>query len=182
MRRSIPEKSAEMFRKSYDVVVCGGGVAGVAAALAAARRGQRTALLEKTVYPGGLATAGLIYIYLPLCDGNGTQVTFGVAEELLLASIKYGPGWAGTDIVPPRAGAGVKPALPGEEPRRACRTGGAGFPPQRTACGSTPAPRAVVCPWLGATTRCSPIPCPRTGKVRESVGVGRQQETATKTA
>jgi hypothetical protein len=81
-----------MFRKSYDVVVCGGGVAGVAAALAAARRGQRTALLEKTVYPGGLATAGLIYIYLPLCDGNGTQVTFGVAEELLLASIKYGPG------------------------------------------------------------------------------------------
>lgn len=81
-----------MYRKAYDVVVCGGGVAGVAAALAAARRGQRTALLEKTVYPGGLATTGLIYIYLPLCDGNGTQVTFGLAEELLLASIKYGPG------------------------------------------------------------------------------------------
>ncbi len=84
--------NGETFRKAYDVVVCGGGVAGVAAALAAARRGQRTALLEKTVYPGGLATAGLIYIYLPLCDGNGTQVTFGLAEELLLASITYGPG------------------------------------------------------------------------------------------
>lgn len=81
-----------MFEKSYDVVVCGGGIAGVAAALAAARRGQKTALIEKTIFTGGLATAGLILIYLPLCDGNGTQVTFGITEELLLASTKYGPG------------------------------------------------------------------------------------------
>ncbi|MBN8217495.1 MAG: FAD-dependent oxidoreductase [Spirochaetes bacterium] len=81
-----------MFQKSYDVVVCGGGIAGAAAAIASARRGQKTALIEKTVFTGGLATAGLIYIYLPLCDGNGTQVTFGLAEELLLASLKYGPG------------------------------------------------------------------------------------------
>lgn len=81
-----------MFNKSYDVVVCGGGIAGVAAALAAARRGQKTALIEKTVFTGGLATTGLILIYLPLCDGNGTQVTFGITEELLLASLKYGPG------------------------------------------------------------------------------------------
>ncbi len=81
-----------MFHKTYDVVVCGGGVAGVAAALAAARRGQRTALVEKTIWAGGLATTGLVYIYLPLCDGNGTQVTSGLSEELLLASLKYGPG------------------------------------------------------------------------------------------
>lgn len=81
-----------MFQKSYDVVVCGGGIAGAAAAIASARRGQKTALIEKTVFTGGLATTGLIYIYLPLCDGNGTQVTFGLSEELLLASLKYGPG------------------------------------------------------------------------------------------
>jgi len=81
-----------LFRKDYDIVVCGGGVAGVAAALAAARQGQKTALIEKTVYPGGLATTGMVFIYLPLCDGNGTQVTSGIAEELLLASMKYGPG------------------------------------------------------------------------------------------
>ncbi len=80
------------FQKRYDVVVAGGGIAGVAAAVAAARRGKKTALVEKTVYTGGLATTGLIYIYLPLCDGNGTQVTAGLAEELLKASIKYGPG------------------------------------------------------------------------------------------
>ena len=81
-----------MFEKSYDIVVCGGGIAGAAAALAAARRGQKTALIEKTIFAGGLATTGLIFIYLPLCDGNGTQVTFGIAEELLHASLKYGPG------------------------------------------------------------------------------------------
>lgn len=81
-----------MFRKEYDVVVCGGGIAGVAAALASARRGQKTALVEKTIWTGGLATTGLVYIYLPLCDGYGTQVTYGLTEELLLASMKYGPG------------------------------------------------------------------------------------------
>ena len=80
------------FVKQYDVVVTGGGVAGVAAALAAARRGAKVALVEKTVLWGGLATAGIIFIYLPLCDGDGTQVTFGISEELLKAGLKYGPG------------------------------------------------------------------------------------------
>lgn len=80
------------FEEEYDVVVCGGGVAGIAAALQAARRGCKTALVEKTIMPGGLATSGIILLYLPLCDGNGTQVTFGIVEELLRLSIRYGPG------------------------------------------------------------------------------------------
>lgn len=80
------------WQKQYDVLVAGAGVAGVAAALQAARMGLRTALIEKTVLFGGLATTGLINIYLPLCDGRGHQVTFGIAEELLRLSIKYGPG------------------------------------------------------------------------------------------
>jgi len=67
-------------------------MAGVAAALAASRRGAKTALVEKSVLWGGLATSGIIFIYLPLCDGNGTQVTFGISEELLKAGLKYGPG------------------------------------------------------------------------------------------
>ena len=58
----------------YDVVVCGAGVAGVAAAVAAARAGAKTAVIEKQCLLGGLATSGLIYIYLPLCDGNGKIV------------------------------------------------------------------------------------------------------------
>jgi 2-polyprenyl-6-methoxyphenol hydroxylase-like FAD-dependent oxidoreductase len=80
------------FRKRFDVVVAGGGIAGTAAALASARAGMRTALVEKTIKPGGLATGGLILTYTPLCDGLGRQVTFGLAEELLLAALRYGPG------------------------------------------------------------------------------------------
>ena len=80
------------FEKNYEVAVIGGGIAGVAAALAAARKGKKTILVEKTVLLGGLATSGLVYIYLPLCDGNGTQVTFGICEELIKLSLKYGPG------------------------------------------------------------------------------------------
>ena len=83
---------SSMFRKDCDVAVIGGGVAGAAAALQAARSGKKTVLIEKTVLLGGLATTGLIYIYLPLCDGNGRQVTFGICEELIKLSLKYGPG------------------------------------------------------------------------------------------
>ena len=77
--------------KHYDIAVCGGGIAGVAAALAAARRGMKTVLIEKTVLPGGLATSGLVLVYLPLCNSRGTQMIYGIAEELLIASNKYGP-------------------------------------------------------------------------------------------
>ncbi len=80
------------FEKTFDVLVAGAGVAGVAAALECARAGLHTALVEKTVFVGGLATAGLINIYLPLCDGLGHQVTYGIAEELLHLSLRYGPG------------------------------------------------------------------------------------------
>ena len=81
----------------YDVVVCGGGVAGIAAALSAVRNGAKTLLIEKQFALGGLATLGLVTIYLPLCDGNGRQVSFGLAEELLLLSIEKGrePGHYG---------------------------------------------------------------------------------------
>ncbi|MBR1677780.1 MAG: FAD-dependent oxidoreductase [Clostridia bacterium] len=74
----------------YDVIVVGGGVAGISAALAASRNGAKTLLVESSYMLGGLATAGLITIYLPLCDGKGNQVSFGIAEELLRLSILYG--------------------------------------------------------------------------------------------
>lgn len=76
----------------YDIAVIGGGVAGVAAAVQAARCGMKTVLVERTALVGGLATGGLINVFLPLCDGNGHQVTFGIAEEMLRKSIVYGPG------------------------------------------------------------------------------------------
>jgi hypothetical protein len=78
------------FCDKYDVAVCGGGFAGISAALAAAREGKRVVLFEKQYMLGGLGTAGLVTIYLPLCDGYGRQVSFGIAEELLRLSITYG--------------------------------------------------------------------------------------------
>lgn len=73
-----------------DVLVCGGGFAGISAALAAARQGKKTILLERQFILGGLGTAGLVTIYLPLCDGMGRQVSFGIAEELLRLSVSLG--------------------------------------------------------------------------------------------
>ena len=75
---------------NYEVAVCGGGFAGVSAALAAARGGKKVVLFEKEYMLGGLGTAGLVTIYLPICDGMGHQVSFGIAEELLRLSITYG--------------------------------------------------------------------------------------------
>lgn len=68
---------------SFDVVVIGGGFAGVSAALAASRNKRKVCLIEKTCSPGGLGTLGLVVDYLPLCDGFGVQMTGGVAEELM---------------------------------------------------------------------------------------------------
>ncbi|NMA21292.1 MAG: FAD-dependent oxidoreductase [Lentisphaerae bacterium] len=76
----------------YDVAVIGGGVAGCAAALQAARSGAKTILIEKTIFPGGLATSGLVYIFLPICDGYGHKIIGGIAEEFLEDAMHYGPG------------------------------------------------------------------------------------------
>ena len=91
-----------------DVLVCGGGFAGISAALAAARQGKKVILLEKQFMLGGLGTSGLVTIYLPLCDGVGKQVSFGIAEELLRLSIsmgaedRYPENWLDSDDISTR--------------------------------------------------------------------------------
>jgi hypothetical protein len=54
----------------FDVVVAGGGVAGVSAALSAARAGLKTLLLESQISLGGLATNGYVTGVAGLIDGN----------------------------------------------------------------------------------------------------------------
>ena len=77
-------------KKNYYVIVVGGGVAGIAAAVSAARNGCTVLLMEKGILLGGLATAGLISWYEPLCDSAGTKMVSGIAEELIKLSVKYG--------------------------------------------------------------------------------------------
>lgn len=74
----------------YDIIVAGGGLSGAAAALSAARLGQKVLLLEKSTMLGGLATMGLINFWVPLCNGRGKQIIRGMAEEFLRLSIRYG--------------------------------------------------------------------------------------------
>ncbi len=72
---------------NYDVIVMGGGIAGVAAAVAAARCSARVCLVERYCAVGGLATLGNVTMWLPLCDGRGHQVVAGLGEELLKLSV-----------------------------------------------------------------------------------------------
>ncbi len=72
---------------SWDVAVAGGGMAGVSAAVAAARAGSRVILIERYAALGGLATLGNVSLWLPICDGNGRQVIGGLGEELLHLSV-----------------------------------------------------------------------------------------------
>ncbi|MBR6604204.1 MAG: FAD-dependent oxidoreductase [Clostridia bacterium] len=94
-------------RESFDVIVVGGGIAGIAASVSAARDGAKVLLLEKQVNLGGLATGGLISWYEPLCDSTGNQIVYGIAEELIKLSVKYcfdslPLSWGGTEKSAPR--------------------------------------------------------------------------------
>lgn len=88
--KRISLKTEYTSKKHYDVIVAGGGVAGVAAALSVAKRGRSVLLLEKSNLLGGLATMGLINWFVPMCNGRGKQIIFGMAEEWLRESALYG--------------------------------------------------------------------------------------------
>ena len=74
----------------HDVVVAGAGVAGVAAAVTARRAGRSVLLLEKSLTMGGLATSGLINLFVPMCNGRGVQIIKGLCDELMRLSVRDG--------------------------------------------------------------------------------------------
>ena len=68
----------------HDVVVVGGGPAGIAAAISAARSGARTLLIEQNGYLGGNLTAGLVGPCMTSFSLDGsTQLIRGVFDELI---------------------------------------------------------------------------------------------------
>ena len=66
-----------------DVLVLGGGPSGVAAAVAAARSGARTVLLERYNHLGGLSTGGLVIWIDRMTDWSGRHVIQGLAAEFM---------------------------------------------------------------------------------------------------
>jgi len=77
-----PERRTPVIAE-IDVLVVGGGSAGIAAAVAAARAGARAMLVERYGSLGGLATNGLIILLLTLDDGRGRQVVAGLCQEMV---------------------------------------------------------------------------------------------------
>ena len=66
----------------YDVVVCGGGPAGWIAAIAAARSGAKTAMVEQFGFAGGMATAGLV-LPISVFTYNDKLVCGGIPWEFV---------------------------------------------------------------------------------------------------
>jgi hypothetical protein len=67
-----------------DVVVCGGGCAGVMAAIAASRIGMDTILLERNQTLGGTATMGMVRPFMLSFDGKGErQIVKGLFDEMV---------------------------------------------------------------------------------------------------
>lgn len=75
----------------YDVVVVGGGCAGFAAAIAAARNGAKTLIMEQFPFFGGTATASLMANIVGMrnqVEPNELQVCKGIGEELILKMLE----------------------------------------------------------------------------------------------
>ena len=90
------------FSDCYDVIVCGGGPSGIAAAVSSARQGAKTALVERYGIIGGMLTSGLVCPLLGsvapgtiydeivsllrstwIVTKNGKEMAFGVEEAKL---------------------------------------------------------------------------------------------------
>lgn len=88
-----PSHELPIFHKT-DVVVVGGGPAGFAAALGAARTGAKVALVERYGSLGGLFTNGMVLIMLSTSrheeSGKWTLVTRGVCEEFMHRAVALG--------------------------------------------------------------------------------------------
>jgi len=76
---SIVEKVREtVVAAEVDVIVAGGGPAGLAAAVAASRNGAQTLLVERYGYLGGLATGGLV-----ICLVETARYGYGICREVI---------------------------------------------------------------------------------------------------
>jgi NADPH-dependent 2,4-dienoyl-CoA reductase/sulfur reductase-like enzyme len=83
----VPEAKVEVLAET-DVLVCGGGPAGVAAACSAARHGAKTVLIERWPFLGGMGTAALVNIW-HLCDREKIVIQ-GIAEEAIERAARRG--------------------------------------------------------------------------------------------
>ena len=77
-----PEREVPVLAET-DVLVVGGGPAGTAAAIAAARLGADVLLIERYNHLGGLSTGGLVIWIDRMTDWSGRYIIRGLAEEFV---------------------------------------------------------------------------------------------------
>lgn len=82
--RTIKEPAREVpIKDEFDVIVVGGGPAGIGAAIASARNGARTLIIEESNCLGGLATFGLHLHMSKLTDeGENREIIGGIPKEI----------------------------------------------------------------------------------------------------
>jgi hypothetical protein len=81
----------------YDLVIAGGGPAGTGAAIAAARLGAKTLIIEATGCLGGMGTSGLVTAFDPMANGEEMLVG-GIMREIVFRM--YERGFLGPDEKP----------------------------------------------------------------------------------
>ena len=86
----LEEKQQIPVHAQADVLVVGGGPAGLCAAISAARNGAKVILMERYGYLGGMATGGYVLLLDCLCDGKGNLVIKGLVEEMIQRLRKVG--------------------------------------------------------------------------------------------
>ncbi|WP_246120503.1 FAD-dependent oxidoreductase [Cohnella terricola] len=79
-----------MKKVEADVVVVGGGPAGIVAAIAAGRQGVKTILVERYGFVGGMSTAAMVYPWMTFHADSGEQVIQGIAQEIVDRLIERG--------------------------------------------------------------------------------------------
>ena len=76
-------------QSTYDVLVLGGGNAGCAAAIAAARHGASVLLVERYGFLGGTATAAMVGPWMTFHSGE-TRIVGGIAQEIVERLVRRG--------------------------------------------------------------------------------------------
>ena len=85
-------KWSKLNSTQFDVIVCGAGSAGIAAACSAAKAGAKTLILEKHAFSGGTVTAAMIHTLdaIKNCSDHQEEIVKGFASELIEEVNKLG--------------------------------------------------------------------------------------------